>query len=137
MNKIISLKVGTIDYSMYPIITFTVKKVKGSLTKDDVDTYVNQMRNILSSTSGPFALITDTTEATWISGDARDYFGVAVQALDGEFLDRHKGHYIYIPGVQMYFLAKMIGGFIKTKMPIKFSFKLENSIALARKALEQ
>lgn len=137
MNNVTNITLGTFDYSEYPFISFTVSEFDGEVKKSHITSYMSSFKSIVDSHAGPFALLIDSTHAKWISAEHRDHFGVAVQLLEKEYQDRHIGNFVYINNFKIFLLAKLVSGFLKTKVPVHFSFNKEKLKERAINALNE
>lgn len=123
MNKVFETKLGSLSYYHYPIIVFEAKKNKPEdVTKEYVDDFITKFKSIANMTKGPFVVFSDTTNASWLHSEVRDYFSIAVQLIEADYADRFKSNFVYVPNLLMYLLIKLISKFIAKQIPLHTSF---------------
>ena len=125
MNPIIHTKIGIFNCTEYPFIHITINDFKQEITKTDVLRFITKFRKILDGTSGHFVVYIDATNTKWVTPETRDYFGVALQNLESQFLSRHRGNYVFVKSLKIYLMAKLIAGLINPTAPLTLSFNKE------------
>jgi len=136
-RKIIDTKVALINYEEYPYIVIKANKLTTDIQKKDIDNFLIQLKNTFKATKGPFILFIDYKEVSWTNAEIRDYLGVSYQFLESQYLDRHKGNFIYVPNVSIFVMTKIIAGFISTGVKIATSFNKERLEKKARQKLKE
>jgi len=125
VKNLIDCKLATIDSTEYPIIRLVIKKHNPD--RIDSEDFIKKLFDTIDFRTGPYVLLLDGSNAKWVRGSSRDILGTGMQHIEGHFKDRHQMNFLHTPNVILWFLIKLLNKFIKSEIPQKIFFKLEDA----------
>ena len=137
MNKIVETKIATISTEKYPLILLKSKQVS-EIHNTDIDHLVTKYKTVLEGTKGHYVTYIDVSKSNKkYTAEARDYLGVSLQVLDSSYKDRHLGNFVFVPGIFMFFVIKMVSGFSKSEVKLTIGFNREKLMTKALSKLNK
>ena len=77
---------ATIDISHYPIIVQRLKPIDHSIAQTEA--YLSVLNAVVENTSGPFVIVTDTSNAVYLNAKSRIKIAKGINELERKHLDR-------------------------------------------------
>jgi hypothetical protein len=124
---------ATIDISQYPIIIQRLKPV--DLTLDQTNAYVHLLNDVVHHTSGPFVIITDSTNSVYLNLDSKLEIAKGIHELERKHLDRYTMSVVVVPSLTMRSLLEGMNFFMRPIAPQLITNTFEEAYEKAKELI--